>query len=125
MSDTNNPTSTNPILDAIKAKGTRPPESHAIESLGGLTLFFRHLTGAEADRMQVQTLDNEGKFVVSKLEGYRAAMISLCLCDSEGRKVATPADVQSWDNDVINELHKICKKINKIGKEEVAAEEKG
>lgn len=122
MSDT--PTSTNPILDAIRTKATRAPTNIHVESLG-MDLFFRHLTGAESDKMQLSSIDEAtGKVQYKKLEGYRAKLVAMSLCDAEGRLVATQEQVQSWDNDIINELHGICKKLNKLGKEEVEEEVK-
>lgn len=121
MSDT--PTSVNPILDAIAKKSTRPPECKTVESLG-MDLFFRHLTGAESDKMQLDTINENGKVEYRKLNGYRARLVALCLCDEQGRSVATAEDVQKWDNDIIGELHDICKKLNKIGKQEVEDEVK-
>jgi hypothetical protein len=122
MSDT--PKSVNPIVDAIRAKATRPPISKHVDALD-MDLYFRHLTGAESDKMQLDTVNTEtGKVEYRKLNGYRARLISLCLCDEQGRAVATAEDVQAWDNDIINEMNDICRKLNKLGKEEVDKEVK-
>lgn len=112
------------IISAIQGKIKRAPETHPVESLG-LDLQFRHLSGLESDNLQLAVIDPEtGKVAYSKLKGHRAKLIAACLVDEDGNPVATADDIAQWDNDVINDLHNICRKINKMGKEDVEAEVK-
>lgn len=112
------------LLQQIRSKSTRPPESHFIETLG-MTLHFRHLTGLESDELQLSTIDDAtGKVVYGKLKGHRAKVVASCLVDANGDSVVTAEEVNRWDNDVITEMHGVCQKINKLGKEEVAEEVK-
>lgn len=113
----------NNILSMIRSKSKRKPESHRIESLD-MSLFFRHLSGLESDELQLSAIDENGKVAYSKLRGHRAKTIAACLVDEDGNPVVLADEVNSWDNDVITEMHAVCQKINKIGKDDVAEEVK-
>lgn len=112
------------IIAAIQSKIKRAPETHNVESLG-VDLQFRHLSGLESDNLQLAVIDSDtGKVAYGKLKGHRAKLIAACLVDEDGNSVATADEIASWDNDVINDLHNICRKINKMGKEDIDEEVK-
>lgn len=113
------------IRQALAGKTNRPAEAHAIETLGGMELNIKHLSGFDSDTMQMSVLNDEAKVEVSKLRGQRARIVAACVVDEEGEVVFEATDVAKWDNDILAEVYGICRKVNKMGKEEVEAEEKG
>lgn len=111
------------IRNILSSVTRRAPESLEIESLGK-SFLFRRLTGLEADTMQVALMTDDGKVDVKKLRGHRAKLVAACLVDEDGAAVFTPTEVAEWDNDLLNDFHNVCRKLNKMGKEEVEAEVK-
>lgn len=114
----------NEIRAALATKTNRPAESIFVKSFG-MEMLFRHLSGLESDQLQLKMIDKEqGKVSYDSLKGQRARVVSLCLVDDQGANVFTAEEIGAWDNDVLHEVHGICRELNKLTKEEVDAEVK-
>lgn len=113
------------LLEAIQRVATsRPPETHHIKTLG-VDVTFKRMSAFESDSLQMALINDKGGVEPTKMVGNRARTIAACIVDDEGNTFLNANDVQQWHNDIVDEMYKICRNMNKVGEADVADEVKG
>lgn len=84
-----------PILsrDAILQANDLEKELVPVPEWGG-EVYVRAMTGAERDRFEASVVEQRGKKQIFHIEQIRAKLASYTICDEQGNRLFTDADVK-------------------------------
>ncbi|TRV27228.1 MAG: hypothetical protein EWV88_05055 [Microcystis wesenbergii Mw_MB_S_20031200_S109D] len=100
----------------ILAANDLPLECLAIPEWGG-DVMVRTMTGADRDAFEASLIGKEGR-----MENVRARLVSLTLCDADGVRLFTDAEVVALGNKsakALDRVFTIAQRINGIGTDAV------
>jgi hypothetical protein len=100
-------------LEALASAAKRPPEAVQIKTLNNATVHFRHMSAAERDTHENSVLGPKGEVDINKVKGIRQRLVSLTLCDEEGKRLTNSvAELDKLDAEVIDEMAEEAARIN-------------
>lgn len=88
----------------------------------GGDVYVRGLTGAEVDKFSEASIKQRGKNQVVNMEGIRARLVSMSICDENGKRLFTDADVTALSGKssaALIRLFKIAQRLSGLGEEDV------
>jgi hypothetical protein len=105
------------ILDAQDLK----TETVAVPEWGG-EVIVRGMTGAERDRFEASIVQTKGKDQTLNMVNIRAKLASLTICDEDGKRLFTEADIAKLSGKSASALQRIfavAQKLSGIGEADV------
>jgi hypothetical protein len=118
-----------PILnrDAILAALDLPKELVSVPEWGG-DVYVRGLTGKERDQFEAGMIDQRGKSQVVNLQNIRAKLASMSICDEDGKRLFTDADLAALAGKsaiALNRVFDVARKLSGLGDTDVEELTKG
>ena len=74
-------------------------------------VYIKQLTGDEQDIFEKERLNEDGTF---NLHNFRARLVSMCLCDKEGKNIFKPEHIPELSKKNGAVLNNLVDKINKV-----------
>lgn len=102
------------VNDLIKEKVT-------IEEWGGY-VFVRRLKGSERDLFDKLTFESNGPDVQMNKDNLRARVAALTVCDNEGNRLFTDADIEALGEkagSALDQIFAVAIRLNKFRKEDL------
>jgi len=88
------------------------------------SVFIRVMGADENDRYQRYYLNKDGKVDIHKLQGARARLCALCICDEKGNRLFSDDEAKELGRKSNKAIELLVKEINKLnGLEDDALEE--
>ncbi len=90
----------------------------------GDSVFIRVMGADENDRYQRYYLNKDGKVDINKLQGARARLCALCICDEKGNRLFSDDEAKELGKKSTKAIELIVKECNKLnGLDDEAVEE--
>ena len=108
--------------DQILGAGDLAVESIDVPEWGG-SVCIRVLTGAERDRFEQEIQSAKGK----PIDNVRARLVALCVCDDQGLRLFTSADIAALGEKSATALDRIFTRslsVNKLNSDDVETAKK-
>ena len=94
----------------------------------GGSVYVRALSGAERDRFESSIVEQRGKSSRANLANIRAKLAALTVCDEDGKKLFTNADVSALGEKsaaALNRIFEVARKLSGLGEDDVDELAKG
>ena len=86
------------------------------------TVYVKGMTGAERDKFESSLVVLRGKSQTLNMANIRAKLASLTICDKDGKRLFTEADVQELSQKSASALQRVfvvAQKLSRIGDEDI------
>ena len=107
--------------DILKAVDIEIEEVHVPEWFDGY-VFVKGLTGTERDSFEMSIVKQRGKSASVNMSNIRAKLAALTLCDKEGVRLFTEADVKALGKKSATALQRVfdvAQKLSGIGEDDI------
>lgn len=97
------------------------------EEVSGQKVYIRKMSAAEVENFQFSRIDKKTMEPNrDKIQGMRAELVALCLCEADGQKLFDDAKEagEQLDNQFIEDCYKVCAKVNAMDKRAIEEAEK-
>lgn len=94
----------------------------------GGDVYVRGMTGADRDKFEASIVQTRGKDQTLNMTNIRAKLASMTICDKQGNRIFTEADVKDLSNKSAHALQRIfvvAQKLSGIGDDDVKELAKG
>ena len=118
-----------PLLnrDAILAALDLPKELVSVPEWGG-DVYVRSLTGKERDQFESGMIEQRGKSQTVNLSNIRAKLASMTICDEDGKRIFTDADMQALSGKsavALQRVFEVAQRLSGLGATDVEELTKG
>jgi hypothetical protein len=106
--------------DILKAQDLKTETVHVPEWGGDVTV--RGMTGAERDKFEASIVTSKGKDRAVNMVNIRAKLASLTICDEQGKRLFSEADVEKLSAKsaaVLQRIFIVAQKLSGIGEADV------
>lgn len=107
--------------DAILSAADLNKELVDVPEWGG-SVYVRALSGAERDRFEASIVEQRGKSSRANLANIRAKLAALTVCDEQGEKLFTGADVSALGEKsaaALNRIFDVARRLSGLGEDDV------
>lgn len=107
--------------DEILAALDLPRELVAVPEWGG-DVYVRGLTGKERDQFEAGMIEQRGKSQTVNLQNIRAKLASMSICDEEGKRLFTDADLAAIAGKsavALNRVFEVARRLSGLGDNDV------
>lgn len=97
-------------------------EAVEVPEWGG-TVYVRSMTGAERDWLEGQVVQREGKSVKLNHENIRAKVVMMTVCDADGIRLFTEADISVLANKsgaALDRVFQVAARLGRLREEDLA-----
>lgn len=106
--------------DILEARDI-PTEEVEVPEWGG-SVVVKGLTGAERDRFESSVIEQKGSEQSLNLANVRAKLCAMAICDAEGNRLFTEADVLALSKksaSALNRVFVVAQKLSGLGEQEI------
>ena len=98
-----------------------PKELVDVPEWGG-SVYVRSLTGAERDRFESSMIKQRGKNQQMNLDNIRAKLAVLTVCDEEGKRIFSSADIDELSKKsaaALDRIFAVARRLSGLGEDDV------
>ena len=98
-----------------------PKELVDVPEWGG-AVYVRSLTGAERDRFESGMIEQRGKNQKMNLSNIRAKLAALTVCDEEGKRIFSSADIDELSKKsaaALDRIFAVARRLSGLGEDDV------